>query len=279
MTQTNMTLPATTRAGLSTPTSGTSFPARQRASWRGHATRAVAAAGICLLLGTPAASAAGPTGPSTHQAPRLGTPTGGQLVSIGSNQLVLQSLGGRQIITTTTQTGYFQVQATTIKALAVGQRVAISGTPGSSTATSVVIAAQGSQVVAFIQQTNSSTGSGPVGAGTQGPPPGSGTGNAGGTPPNGGPPPAGQAGGTGPGTLGTITTLSGASITVKTVQGTQVRMTLSKTAKVYRLASITRAQLKAGASIAFSLRAQGSRSTAGDVVQTQAGTMAMIALP
>jgi hypothetical protein len=155
----------------------------------------------------------------------------GQLGSVGSNSLSVQSFqGGTQSVTVTSQTRFYQTVAATATALALGEQVTIraSGSVGKPVATTITI---GPSALAG--------GAGRFGSG----------GGFGGVP---------------------LTTLTGTITTVaaKTldVTGVQAPVTLTSSTRISRIVPVQLTQLHAGTFVTVSLGSVGGRQVAGTVV-------------
>jgi hypothetical protein len=186
------------------------------------------------------------------------------LTAIGGNTLTIQARGGQSTITTAASTRYYQATATGTRALARGQTVAIGTARRTATgASTVAIVPSGSGIVVFVRQARRPGAGGVIGGGVGGDDGGAGGGGEG----------SGDGGGrgAGQGVTGSITALTSSSITIKPAGGPNLTLALSATTTVYRIASITRAQLRTGSYIAARV-GLGMGSPASAVVEAASGT-------
>ncbi len=230
------------------------------------------------------AAVAAPTAQTSSAKPRIpsgGSAVMGQWVAGTAGTITVQSFQGRQSLSTTASTRYYQVAAGSKGTLAVGRRVAvvpISGTQ--STAASVTILPANAPTIAM-----RSAGAGaPVNAGSPGPlggtsgsgapAPPSGSGSPGGT---NGPGAPGSAGGPGPGgaqqaaLVGTITGVTPASVTLKTTTGASLTVKVTASTAVYRVHATMRGAFKAGTFVVAAVTTANDHKIATYVVASSAG--------
>ncbi len=177
----------------------------------------VGIATIGCLLGAPPAWAAGITSPPASS---------GRLLAVGQSTLTVQTRGGQGTITTSSSTRYYQALPTTLRAFSSGQTVAIVTSRASTAAVSVTIAATGTAV--FVRP------SGRIGGSQRGGGDDAGTGDG------------GEGRGIGQGLTGRIATVASGAFTIVLSGGAKQTVMLSTSTKLYRVASITRAQLRTG---------------------------------